>query len=860
MEMQGEIVRRDAPLAIIILGMHRSGTSLAAGLMQRLGVDFGTNMMPANETNPRGFYEPLHIVALHDEIFDVLKTSWDDPRPLPAGWENGEAVAACRRKLTAIVKKDYAGKALWGIKDPRLSRLFPLWEKMLRNLGARIKVVVVYRDPREVAASLYDRDDMDYRHALGLWSNYLLAAERATRGHSRAFVDGNALVRDWRAETEALARHLGLELAFGDPKAVADADRFASPDLFHHVAPQIAAEKTPEAREAEALYDAFRRSGIEGPAAQTLERLAPGGAGKAAGPVAIRRYLEHQVAFLRQMRRDLTDALHSERRVLEDERRTADELRRRVGQTEAALHEQEGIRQDLERRLEAAEVQGYRLEAAEAQLRLLERERADNRETLAAMRKHMVDLHALLLRREQRFDKLVHLPHFLVRRPRDLALKLTGKVGRAVLRHLPVSEKSKLRLKHRTFSLFPSLFAHTDALRVWAHGLPLSEYLRLRVSRLRSRRHFDPLFYRAANPGLSVMSDDDLRRHYEEHGIRDGKPGSAYQFFRKLGVSPRNIPRNFSYLDYFDFSDDLAPMRERGAIYAIEHYLLHGWREKRIYNSRQSFVTGRSRRFSGDRRLVRARGNLRLKRAERLAVMVHVYYPELWGALSPVIRNCGAVEHDLFVNLVDSTWTHDCIDEIRAQFPAARVQISENRGRDIGGYLSLMRGMTLANYDVALLLHTKKSPHVSAAYSAKWRDALLAPLAGTAAQLENNLAHFRTDRSIGVIGAAACRLTDVGRNAEQIDWLAGKLGMAFDPGALEYVSGTMQLIRTDILEALARGIGPEDMVNGDAIGLDGHLDGQLAHAVERIFCPLAHSMGYKVLWQIPDVGDEGAAA
>ena len=50
---------------LLIAGMHRSGTSLVGSLVQRLGVDLGEDLVPADRNNPRGYQEDAGLVALH---------------------------------------------------------------------------------------------------------------------------------------------------------------------------------------------------------------------------------------------------------------------------------------------------------------------------------------------------------------------------------------------------------------------------------------------------------------------------------------------------------------------------------------------------------------------------------------------------------------------------------------------------------------------------------------------------------------------------------------------------------------------------------------------------------------------------
>lgn len=141
--------------AIIVLGMHRSGTSAVTGALQRLGVDLGADLMPAQTgVNERGFWEHSAIVDLHDGLLDALEYTWDDVRPLPAKWWQDVRVIPFRAELRDILAKDFAATRLWGLKDPRMCRLMGLWHELLAECGCRPVFLHMFRDAAEVVASL----------------------------------------------------------------------------------------------------------------------------------------------------------------------------------------------------------------------------------------------------------------------------------------------------------------------------------------------------------------------------------------------------------------------------------------------------------------------------------------------------------------------------------------------------------------------------------------------------------------------------------------------------------------------------------------------------------------------------------
>src|SRR5579864_4713795 len=95
--------------ALVVLGMHRSGTSALTGMLHHLGVALGDRLMAATPDNPRGYWEHGDIVAIHERLMATLGWGWDDIRSLPAGFEREEPAQAARRELTAILVRDFGG-------------------------------------------------------------------------------------------------------------------------------------------------------------------------------------------------------------------------------------------------------------------------------------------------------------------------------------------------------------------------------------------------------------------------------------------------------------------------------------------------------------------------------------------------------------------------------------------------------------------------------------------------------------------------------------------------------------------------------------------------------------------------------
>lgn len=144
---------------LILTGMHRSGTSLVASLMQRLGIDMGERLIPADFRNPRGYHEDADFVDLHRRM--VRRDLPEDDGGFPDwGWTESEATPMVDhgdvRPVAAelLVARAAAGRP-WGWKDPRTTLVLDFWNQVSTEvLGTPPLGVFIYRFPWEVADSV----------------------------------------------------------------------------------------------------------------------------------------------------------------------------------------------------------------------------------------------------------------------------------------------------------------------------------------------------------------------------------------------------------------------------------------------------------------------------------------------------------------------------------------------------------------------------------------------------------------------------------------------------------------------------------------------------------------------------------
>ncbi|SFM74881.1 sulfotransferase family protein [Thermodesulforhabdus norvegica] len=200
----------DGKVAIVVLGMHRSGTSAMAGVLHHLGVNMGKLLLEANKYNKKGYYENKNIVDFNrSKLLPKLNMTCTDLN-LPSS-DSIEALTADKNMISAamdVIRQDYEHSVVFGMKDPRLCLLFPFWDKVLCEMGCAVKVIIMYRNPLEVALSLLNRDKIPVVYGVVLWARYMLSAEYFTRSTSRLFVNYDDVIKRTKYAIGKIQRYL----------------------------------------------------------------------------------------------------------------------------------------------------------------------------------------------------------------------------------------------------------------------------------------------------------------------------------------------------------------------------------------------------------------------------------------------------------------------------------------------------------------------------------------------------------------------------------------------------------------------------------------------------------------------------
>jgi len=219
---------------IMVLGMHRCGTSALTRGLQALGVSLGDNLMPPHpDVNARGYWEDLDVYALNIDVLKHIGRRWFDLSPV------GEPQLCSLRhngfvdKAVELLRSKLADREIFGFKDPRTSRLMPFWREVVRDLGCEAACVIALRHPLSAAESLSRRDQFSPVHSHLLWLAHMLESVAGSAGLPRLVVDYDRLLERPFEQLERIAARLGLQT---DSAAAADFERdFLSTELRHTV-------------------------------------------------------------------------------------------------------------------------------------------------------------------------------------------------------------------------------------------------------------------------------------------------------------------------------------------------------------------------------------------------------------------------------------------------------------------------------------------------------------------------------------------------------------------------------------------------------------------------------------------------
>lgn len=414
--------KQKARIALVVLGMHRSGTSALSRVLDRAGAELPVHLMHPQTDNPTGFWESQPLTELSDEILATHGLNWDSVGRIPLAWFDGDEARGLATRYAELFASEFPGEGPFLLKDPRLCRLLPLLPDALGQLGVEPRYLVSLRHPLEVAQSLQTRNGLDLERGLALWLEHYLLAEKYTRSSKRLLIGYPRVLSDWRGVVDKIARQLKVPLNYQDGRITAELDATITTALHHQRADLGADDRLPpavvqawvalQALEAERDGKSARHmldrllSRVE--AAEGLfATLADKEARRAREAVGERDRLRQQHETLAAANRDLRAELEAARATCQQVREASED---QLGQAVQARDEATGEARVLSEQLHEAR---SRLDQFQEHKQALERRLDDARHALrqaedrqGEWQQQLADMREQITAREARLDQL----------------------------------------------------------------------------------------------------------------------------------------------------------------------------------------------------------------------------------------------------------------------------------------------------------------------------------------------------------------------------------------------------------------------------------------------------------------------
>jgi hypothetical protein len=219
-------------VALVILGMHRSGTSALAGVMALLGATPPKTLMPADDHNSAGYWESIEVCRLNDRILESGGSSWHDWRRFNYDWFDTPHSAEFERIANTTLASEYDGSPFFVIKDPRICRLAPFWLKVFDQIDVEPRIIIPIRSPLEVAFSLQRVHGLALNVGILCWLRHVLDAEFISRNTCRCVVYLPDFLKDWRSQSQRMAKLLEIKWPRYSDMVASQIDRFVDGQLL----------------------------------------------------------------------------------------------------------------------------------------------------------------------------------------------------------------------------------------------------------------------------------------------------------------------------------------------------------------------------------------------------------------------------------------------------------------------------------------------------------------------------------------------------------------------------------------------------------------------------------------------------
>jgi len=412
---------------IVVLGMHRSGTSVMSRALKVLGVELGDHLIPPiSDDNDKGFWEDIDINDFDNALLEKLGSAWDHLSFLNEE-ELCEKLEAEREEAVSLLAGKMETTELFGFKDPRVAILLPFWQTVFQALELDDVYIVAVRNPLNVANSLLKRDGIPLEAGVFLWAKYMSGVFRHTRGKRRVLVDYDLMLESSSPQIQRVAQELNLVFDEDAKKRLKlFQEEFITQNLCHHAA------SVEELESEESVPD----------------------------------FVKEAYSWLLKLANDEIDfddfELQNFWAGFEEECKSYDAGFRYVDKLISSTQKQTAELESAQRELESVKKQLLKA--------------TSERNNLQTQYQHVLHESANW---QQQYDAVINsnswrlmsvfreLRRYLITKPVCQLRKYLNYMLHAVWKWLPLSARGKARLKDQLYTKLPLLFKHTSGYRNW---------------------------------------------------------------------------------------------------------------------------------------------------------------------------------------------------------------------------------------------------------------------------------------------------------------------------------------------------------------------------------------------------------
>ncbi len=224
----------DKQKLIVVLGMHRSGTSAITRGLRVIGVGLGKSFIPPAEgNNAAGFWEDADLNAFNIEVLKALESDWHGLSTIKEKDVENLRAQGYFTRAVELLRQKTSNEPVYGFKDPRVAKLLPFWKEVFAHCQLDVGFLIVVRNPLSVARSLAKRDGFDGEKSYLLWLSHVITSLRDSGCGKRTVVDYDILMQSASHELERIARFFDLKV---DPKELEEySSEFLDQNLRHTI-------------------------------------------------------------------------------------------------------------------------------------------------------------------------------------------------------------------------------------------------------------------------------------------------------------------------------------------------------------------------------------------------------------------------------------------------------------------------------------------------------------------------------------------------------------------------------------------------------------------------------------------------